>query len=118
MGKYGKGDTSWFTHDRFGMFIHFGLYAVPARHEWVKSIEAISDATYDSKYLPRFNPDLYDAREWAGAAKAAGIGAGIYKDRSEAFSSLGRLGVVEPSADRSRYLEAYSIWKNHLNNNI
>ncbi|MFR8335708.1 MAG: alpha-L-fucosidase [Eisenbergiella massiliensis] len=31
------GDTSWFTHDRFGMFIHFGLYAMPARHEWVKT---------------------------------------------------------------------------------
>lgn len=30
------GDTAWFTHDRFGMFIHFGLYAMPARHEWVK----------------------------------------------------------------------------------
>lgn len=33
------GDTSWFTHDRFGMFIHFGLYAMPARHEWVKTNE-------------------------------------------------------------------------------
>jgi xylulokinase len=62
--------------------------------------------------------ELLDTDGAAGAAKAAGIGAGIYKDRSEAFSSLGRLGVVEPSADRSRYLEAYSIWKNHLNNNI
>ena len=27
------GDTSWFTHDRFGMFIHWGLYALGARHE-------------------------------------------------------------------------------------
>ena len=33
------GDTAWFTHDRFGMFIHFGLYAMPARHEWVKNYE-------------------------------------------------------------------------------
>ena len=54
---------AWWTHDRFGMFIHFGLYAVPARHEWIKSREAISDKAYDTKYLPRFNPDLYDARE-------------------------------------------------------
>jgi hypothetical protein len=30
------GDTKWFVHDRFGMFIHWGLYALPARHEWVK----------------------------------------------------------------------------------
>ena len=63
---------AWWTHDRFGMFIHFGLYAVPARHEWVKSIEGMTDEQYD-RYLPRFNPDLYDAREWARAAKAAGM---------------------------------------------
>ncbi len=29
--------TAWWTNDRFGMFIHFGLYALPARHEWVKT---------------------------------------------------------------------------------
>ena len=63
----------WWTESRFGMFIHFGLYAVPARHEWVKSREAITSEAYDSKYLPRFNPDLYDARQWARTAKAAGM---------------------------------------------
>ncbi len=67
------GRMSWWIHDRFGMFIHFGLYSVPARHEWVKSREAIDSATYDRKYLPRFNPDLYDAKKWAKAAKAAGM---------------------------------------------
>lgn len=30
---------AWWQHDRFGMFIHFGLYAVPARHEWMQSKE-------------------------------------------------------------------------------
>ena len=35
------GDTEWFVHDRFGMFIHFGLYSMPARHEWIKSYEMI-----------------------------------------------------------------------------
>ena len=64
---------AWWQHDRFGMFIHFGLYAVPARHEWIRNYEAIDNETYDSKYLPRFNPDLYDAREWVAAAKAAGM---------------------------------------------
>ena len=38
------GDTSWFVHDRFGMFIHWGMYAAAARHEWVKSTEEIDDA--------------------------------------------------------------------------
>jgi len=66
------GDTSWFTHDRFGMFLHFGLYALPARHEWIKTYEFISEEKYQ-KYFEQFNPDLFDAREWAKAAKAAGM---------------------------------------------
>ena len=66
------GDTAWFTHDRFGMFIHFGLYAMPARHEWVKTNEKIPEEKYD-KYFKYFNPDLFDAREWARQAKAAGM---------------------------------------------
>ena len=66
------GDTSWFTHDRFGMFIHFGLYAMPARHEWVKTNEKISEEQYDL-YFKYFNPDLYDPRDWARQAKAAGM---------------------------------------------
>ena len=63
---------AWWTHDRFGMFIHFGLYAAPARHEWMKSREGMSDKDYD-RYFEHFNPDLYDAKEWARAAKAAGM---------------------------------------------
>ena len=66
------GDTAWFTRDRFGMFIHFGLYAMPARHEWIKNFERIPEAKYD-KYFKYFNPDLFDAREWARQAKAAGM---------------------------------------------
>ncbi|MES2463405.1 MAG: alpha-L-fucosidase, partial [Armatimonadota bacterium] len=41
------GDTSWFVRDRFGLFIHWGLYALPARHEWVKSQERMSTAQYE-----------------------------------------------------------------------
>ena len=66
------GDTAWFRHDRFGMFIHWGLYAMPARHEWVKTNERIPEEKYD-KYFQYFDPDLYDAREWARQAKAAGM---------------------------------------------
>ena len=64
---------AWWTHDRFGMFIHFGLYSCAARHEWVKSIEAIPDDVYDAKYFRHFNPRRLDAKEWAKAAKAAGM---------------------------------------------
>ena len=66
------GDTAWFIHDRFGMFIHFGLYALPARHEWIKSREYISEEHY-KLYFDHFNPDLLDARAWAKSAKAAGM---------------------------------------------
>ena len=66
------GDTEWFKKDRFGMFIHWGLYAMPARNEWIKHIECLTDETYD-KYFKYFNPDLYDAKDWARQAKAAGM---------------------------------------------
>lgn len=65
-------DTSWFTHDRFGLFIHWGIYAAAARHEWVKSRELISDADYQ-KYFDHFDPDLYDPAAWAQEAKNAGM---------------------------------------------
>ena len=68
----GFGNTDWFTHDRFGMFIHWGLYALPARHEWVKNRERITDEDYQ-KYFDRFEPDLYDPASWARDAREAGM---------------------------------------------
>jgi alpha-L-fucosidase len=62
----------WWTEARFGMFIHWGLYALPARHEWVRSREKISDEDY-ARYFAHFDPDLYDPREWARAARQAGM---------------------------------------------
>jgi len=70
--KRTEGDTSWFVQDRFGMFIHWGLYALPARHEWVKQQEEIPDEQYD-KYFRHFDPDLYDPQLWAQAASGAGM---------------------------------------------
>ena len=64
------GDTSWFTHDRFGLFIHWGLYSLPARHEWVRHNEQIPNELYDEKYFKHFDPDLYDPQAWAAAAAA------------------------------------------------
>ncbi len=62
----------WWTDARFGMFIHWGLYALPARHEWVKNRERTTNEQYQ-KYFEMFNPDLYDPHEWAKMAKAAGM---------------------------------------------
>ncbi len=65
------GDTAWYVHDRFGMFIHWGLYALPSRHEWVGSYEKIPPDTYYEKYFTRFNPTKYYPRQWASAAREA-----------------------------------------------
>lgn len=67
------GDTSWFVQDRFGMFIHWGLYALPSRHEWVQSFEKIAPDDYSERYFTRFNPQMYDPQEWAVAAREAGM---------------------------------------------
>jgi alpha-L-fucosidase len=64
--------TDWFVHDRFGMFIHWGLYAIPARGEWVRSVEKISVEDYQP-YFDTFNPTDYDPKVWAKAAKEAGM---------------------------------------------
>ncbi len=62
----------WWADARFGLFIHFGLYALPARHEWVKNHERLTNEQYQ-KYFDHFNPDLFNPREWARMAKAAGM---------------------------------------------
>ena len=66
------GDTSWFTHDRFGLFIHWGAYSLAARHEWVRQRERIREEDYQ-KYVDHFYPDLYDPNVWAREAKNAGM---------------------------------------------
>jgi xylulokinase len=59
--------------------------------------------------------ELYDTDGAAGAAKGAGIGAGIYADNKEAFASLEKLAVIEPSvAEKEQYQEGYEKWKNCL----
>lgn len=59
--------------------------------------------------------ELYDTDGSVGAAKGAGIGVGVYKDSVEAFESLSKLKVIEPStADKAAYIEAYQLWKSKL----
>ena len=72
-------DTGWLKDARFGLFIHWGLYSVPARQvgknstaEWIKSNERLSDEEYDA-YFAHFDPDLYDPAVWAREASNAGM---------------------------------------------
>ena len=62
----------WFLQDRFGMFIHWGLYAIPARGEWVRSTEQIGVEAYEP-FFREFDPVDYAPKAWAKAAKNAGM---------------------------------------------
>lgn len=62
----------WFKHDRFGMFIHWGIYAIPARGEWVRSQEEIPEEEY-IPFFEEFNPVDFDPKKWARLAKEAGM---------------------------------------------
>ena len=60
--------------------------------------------------------ELYDTDGSVGAAKGAGIGAGIYKDNNEAFATLGKLAVIEPDmANKAAYEDAYQRWLSYMN---
>ena len=62
----------WFREARFGLFLHWGLYAIPARGEWVRSTEQMPE----SEYLPffdEFTAEDFDPRAWARAAREAGM---------------------------------------------
>jgi alpha-L-fucosidase len=71
----------WFREARFGMFIHWGLYSIPAGEwngqpipgigEWIMNRARIPVSEYE-RLTPRFNPVRFDAREWVDLAKRAG----------------------------------------------
>lgn len=61
-----------FQERRFGLFVHWGLYALAARHEWVKNRERLTEEEY-RPYFEHFSADRYDPATWATAAKAAGM---------------------------------------------
>src|SRR5205085_5375884 len=73
---------AWWRDARFGMFIHWGLYAVPAGEyngkrskeigEWIMSWANIPRAQYE-QFAPKFNPEKFDAAEWVRIAKDAGM---------------------------------------------
>lgn len=74
--------TRWWREARFGMFIHWGLYSVPADAtgldgghayaEWYQYNKQMQTAEY-AKFAPRFNPTRYDPKAWVKAAKDAGM---------------------------------------------
>ncbi|MGI5207683.1 alpha-L-fucosidase [Spirillospora sp. CA-108201] len=67
------GDTSWFTTARFGLFVHWGLFSMTGRDFAHQRETAMAAEDYAARYLPRFDPDLYDPEVWADAAVQAGM---------------------------------------------
>jgi alpha-L-fucosidase len=71
---------AWWREARFGLFIHWGLYAIPAGEwngetnhaEWIRTTARIPLETYD-QFVGRFNPEKFDAAEWVRLAKDAGM---------------------------------------------
>ena len=62
----------WFQEARFGMFIHWGLYAILARGEWIRMAEKMSQEQY-YRYFDEFNPQAFEPEKWAALAKQAGM---------------------------------------------
>jgi len=73
---------NWWREARFGMFIHWGLYAVPAGRwhgrevkdigEWIMNNAHIPVDQYE-KFAPQFDPEKFDAKQWVAIAKGAGM---------------------------------------------
>jgi alpha-L-fucosidase len=71
--EYPHGDRSWWQAARFGMFIHWGIYSVPARGEWMQTIEKIPTEEYREKYATNFTLDRFEPEKWANLENAAGM---------------------------------------------
>ena len=61
---------------------------------------------------------LFDTDGSAGAARGAGIGAGIYDNRDQAFSTLKQIDIIHPAVDRQPYIDAFARWKNILEKSL
>ena len=64
--------SAWFQEARFGMFIHWGIYSIPARGEWTYASDSWKAGEYEA-FAKVFNPTNYNPREWAKLAKRAGM---------------------------------------------
>jgi len=66
------GKSEWFVKARFGLFLHWGIYAIPARGEWTYAADKWPPGEYEGN-MHKFNPVDFDPAEWACLAKKAGM---------------------------------------------
>lgn len=81
---------------------HANMFLNPV---FCKTLASVTSATID----------LYETDGAVGAAKGAGIGAGIYVDSDEAFATLKHINTIEPDSETQPYMEAYNLWLTRLN---
>lgn len=97
-GAKAEGRIEWWRQARFGMFIHWGVYSILGRGEWVQWNEQIPVATY-AKLASRFDPQHFDPNEWAELAKEGGMkyvvltarhhdGFALFNDPGSTFTSM------------------------------
>jgi alpha-L-fucosidase len=86
----------WFQDARFGMFIHWGPSAIPARHDWIMAAEAISAPDYE-KIAAQFNPTKFNADEWVSIAADAGQKYIVFTSRHhDGFSMYDHILAIPP----------------------
>src|SRR5208282_3424137 len=89
---------AWWRQARFGMFLHWGVYAIPARGEWVMWNEQIPVGEY-AKLADQFHPEHFDPNAWAALAKEGGMkymvltarhhdGFALFDDPGSSFTSV------------------------------
>src|SRR5882757_7184108 len=89
---------AWWREAKFGLFMHWGVYSIPGRGEWVQWNEQIPVNEY-AKLAGQFNPDKFDSGAWADIAKAAGMkytvltsrhhdGFALFDDPGSTFTSM------------------------------
>ena len=92
--------SGWFAEARLGLFVHFGLYSGAARHEWVQTYERLTDDEY-RVYFDHFEPDRFDARSIARAARLAGAGYVVLTTKHHEGFALWDTALSDFSAPRA-----------------
>jgi alpha-L-fucosidase len=98
VGAVANERVKWWRQARFGMFIHFGIYAVPCRGEWVMYNESIPHREY-AQFAEQFTPDPDAPKRWVSLAKEAGMkyvvltarhhdGFSLFDSHANAFNSV------------------------------
>ncbi len=72
MDKKREEVKQWFREAKFGLFIHWGIYAVTGRGEWLRQTEQVPEEEY-AKQIPQFTAKHFDPKAWAKLARETGM---------------------------------------------